>query len=98
VSASASWAGRAGKSTLVGLLLRFHDAESGTISIDGTDITDVTQESLRAQISVVAQDAALLHRSIRENIAGPGSVDDAQIEAALRRASADGFVAPPTVP
>jgi ATP-binding cassette subfamily B multidrug efflux pump len=83
----------AGKSTLVGLLLRFHDAESGTISIDGTDITDVTQESLRAQISMVAQDAALLHRSIRENIAGPGSADDARIEAALRRASADGFVA-----
>ncbi|GAA5194400.1 ABC transporter ATP-binding protein [Rugosimonospora acidiphila] len=83
----------AGKSTLVGLLLRFHDAESGTISIDGTDITDVTQESLRAQISMVAQDATLLHRSIRENIAGPGGADDAQIEAALRRASADGFVA-----
>lgn len=83
----------AGKSTLVGLLLRFHDAESGTIRIDGTDITDVTQESLRAQISMVAQDATLLHRSIRENVAGPGSVDDAQVEAALRRASADGFVA-----
>ncbi len=83
----------AGKSTLVGLLLRFHDAESGTIRIDGADITDVTQESLRAQISMVAQEATLLHRSIRENIAGPGSADDARIEAALRRASADGFVA-----
>jgi ATP-binding cassette subfamily B multidrug efflux pump len=82
----------AGKSTLVGLLLRFHDAESGTISIDGTDIRDVTQESLRAQISMVAQDATLLHRSIRENIAGPGGADDARIETALRRASADGFV------
>ncbi|HEX8343472.1 MAG TPA: ABC transporter ATP-binding protein [Actinoplanes sp.] len=83
----------AGKSTLVGLLLRFHDAESGTIRIDGTDITDVTQESLRAQISMVAQEATLLHRSVRENVAGPGGVGDAQIEAALRRASADGFVA-----
>jgi ATP-binding cassette subfamily B multidrug efflux pump len=83
----------AGKSTLVGLLLRFHDAESGTIRIDGADITDVTQESLRAQISMVAQEATLLHRSIRENIAGPGSTDDAQIHVALRRASADGFVA-----
>jgi ATP-binding cassette subfamily B multidrug efflux pump len=83
----------AGKSTLVGLLLRFQDAESGTIRIDGANITDVTQESLRAQISMVAQDATLLHRSIRENVAGPGSADDAQIEEALRRASADGFVA-----
>lgn len=83
----------AGKSTLVGLLLRFHDAESGTITIDGTDITDVTQESLRAQIAMVAQEATLLHRSVRENVAGPGGDDDVRIEAALRRASAAGFVA-----
>ncbi|MEU7908475.1 ABC transporter ATP-binding protein [Actinoplanes sp. NPDC049118] len=83
----------AGKSTLVGLLLRFHDAESGTIMIDGTDITDVTQESLRGQIAMVAQEATLLHRSVRENIAGPGGVADARIEAAVRRASADEFVA-----
>jgi ATP-binding cassette, subfamily B, multidrug efflux pump len=83
----------AGKSTLVGLLLRFHDAESGTISIDGTAVTDVTQESLRARIAMVAQDATLLHRSVRENIAGPGSADDARIEQAVRRASAAGFVA-----
>jgi ATP-binding cassette, subfamily B, multidrug efflux pump len=83
----------AGKSTLVGLLLRFYDAESGTVMIDGTDITDVTQESLRAQIAMVAQDATLLHRSVRENIAGPGGADDARIEAAVRRASAGGFVA-----
>ncbi|MGC4790356.1 ABC transporter ATP-binding protein [Micromonospora sp. DT178] len=83
----------AGKSTLVGLLLRFHDAESGTIMIDGTDVTHVTQESLRGQIAMVAQEATLLHRSVRENIAGPGDADDARIEAALRRASADRFVA-----
>jgi ATP-binding cassette, subfamily B, multidrug efflux pump len=83
----------AGKSTLVGLLLRFHDAESGTIMIDGTEITDVTQESLRGQIAMVAQEATLLHRSVRENIAGPDSADDAQVEAAVRRASADRFVA-----
>ena len=82
----------AGKSTLVGLLLRFHDAESGTITIDGTDITDVTQESLRGQIAMVAQEATLLHRSVRENIAGPGGADDTRISLALRRASADGFV------
>ncbi|GIF69227.1 multidrug ABC transporter ATP-binding protein [Asanoa ishikariensis] len=83
----------AGKSTLVGLLLRFHDAESGTITIDGTDITDVTQESLRGQIAMVGQEATLLHRSVRENIAGPGAVDDPRVQEALRRASADGFVA-----
>ncbi|MEV4539671.1 ABC transporter ATP-binding protein [Asanoa sp. NPDC049518] len=83
----------AGKSTLVGLLLRFHDAESGTITVDGTDITDVTQESLRGQIAMVGQEATLLHRSVRENIAGPGAVDDARVKEALRRASADGFVA-----
>ncbi|MBQ1076034.1 ABC transporter ATP-binding protein [Micromonospora sp. C31] len=82
----------AGKSTLVGLLLRFHDVESGTIMIDGTDITDVTQESLRGQIAMVAQEATLLHRSVRENIAGPDA-DDARVEAALRRACADRFVA-----
>jgi ATP-binding cassette, subfamily B, multidrug efflux pump len=82
----------AGKSTLVGLLLRFHDAEAGTITIDGTDVTDVTQESLRGQIAMVAQEATLLHRSVRENIAGPGGADDPRIEVALRRASADGFV------
>jgi ATP-binding cassette subfamily B multidrug efflux pump len=83
----------AGKSTLVGLLLRFYDAECGAITIDGADIAEVTQESLRARISVVAQEAALLHRSVRENIAGPDGGDDERIEAALRRAAADGFVA-----
>ncbi|MDG6105814.1 ABC transporter ATP-binding protein [Dactylosporangium aurantiacum] len=87
----------AGKSTLVGLLLRFHDAESGTILVDGTDITTVPQESLRDRIAMVAQEATLLHRSIRENVAGPGSgfsaADDARLRTALRRASAEGFVA-----
>src|SRR6185295_2432809 len=67
-------------------------AEHGTISIDGTDIADVTQESLRAAVAMVAQEATLLHRSVRENIAGPEEGDDARVEAALRRANADGFV------
>ena len=58
----------AGKSTAVNLLLRFFDVEEGRILIDGQDISSVTQESLRAQISVVTQDTSLLHRSIRENI------------------------------
>ncbi|WP_327001745.1 ABC transporter ATP-binding protein [Dactylosporangium sp. NBC_01737] len=53
----------------------------------------MTQDSLREQISMVAQEATLLHRSIRENIAGPDGADDTRIGAALRRASADGFVA-----
>jgi ATP-binding cassette, subfamily B, multidrug efflux pump len=58
----------AGKSTLVNLLLRFFDLEDGRILIDGQDIAHVTQESLRAQISMVTQDTSLLHRSIRDNI------------------------------
>ena len=58
----------AGKSTVVNLLLRFFDLEDGAILIDGQDIADLTQESLRSQISVVTQDTSLLHRSIRANI------------------------------
>ncbi|MGI2879803.1 ABC transporter ATP-binding protein [Vibrio furnissii] len=58
----------AGKSTLVNLLLRFHDVESGTIRIDGQDISQVTQDSLRSEIGMVTQDTSLLHRSIRDNI------------------------------
>ena len=59
----------AGKTTLVNLLLRFHDLDAGRILVDGQDIADVTQESLRGAISVVTQDTSLLHRSIGENIA-----------------------------
>ena len=58
----------AGKSTLVNLLLRFFDLRTARILIDGQDIAEVTQESLRAQICVVTQDTSLLHRSIRDNI------------------------------
>src|SRR5690606_628758 len=58
----------AGKSTLVNLLLRLYDLESGQIRVDGQDIAGVTQESLRAQIGMVTQDTALLHRSIRDNL------------------------------
>ena len=58
----------AGKSTVVNLLLRFFDLEGGRILIDGEDIAGKTQESLRAQISMVTQDTSLLHRSIRDNI------------------------------
>jgi len=58
----------AGKSTLVNLLLRFYEIEAGRILIDGQDIAQVTQESLRAHIAMITQDTSLLHRSIRDNI------------------------------
>jgi ATP-binding cassette subfamily B multidrug efflux pump len=84
----------AGKSTLVNLLLRFFDLEGGRILIDGQDIAGVTQESLRAQISVVTQDTSLLHRSIRDNIRyGQPDATDEEIVAAARLAHADAFIA-----
>ena len=84
----------AGKSTLVNLILRFFETETGRIEIDGQDIRSVTQGSLRKQIAMVAQNAALLDRSVRENIAfGRSDVSDAQIEAASRKAAADTFIA-----
>ncbi|KXI26855.1 ABC transporter ATP-binding protein [Paraglaciecola hydrolytica] len=58
----------AGKSTLVNLLLRFYDIQSGEIVIDGQNISQISQESLRANISLVTQDTSLLHRSVRDNI------------------------------
>ncbi len=83
----------AGKSTLVNLMLRFHDLESGRILIDGQDIAQVTQESLRAAIGVVTQDTSLLHRSIRDNIAyGRPDASEAQILRAAELAEA-GFIA-----
>jgi ATP-binding cassette, subfamily B, multidrug efflux pump len=83
----------AGKSTLVNLLLRFFDLEGGRILIDGQDIARVTQESLRAQISVVTQDTSLLHRSIRDNIRyGRPDASEAQIVAAAELAHARDFI------
>jgi ATP-binding cassette subfamily B multidrug efflux pump len=84
----------AGKSTVVNLLLRFFNLESGVILIDGEDISHLTQESLRAQISVVTQDTSLLHRSIRANIRyGRPEAGDAEIERAARLAHAHEFIA-----
>ena len=76
----------AGKSTLVNLLLRFYEVEDGRILIDGQDIANVTQESLRARIAMVTQDTSLLHRSIRDNIrySRPAASDDEVIDAASR--------------
>jgi ATP-binding cassette, subfamily B, multidrug efflux pump len=83
----------AGKSTLVSLLLRFHDVEGGRITIDGQDLRDVTQESLRAAIGVVTQDTSMLHRSIAANIRyGRPQATDAEVEAAARQAHAHEFI------
>jgi ATP-binding cassette subfamily B multidrug efflux pump len=83
----------AGKSTLVNLLLRLHDTEGGKVLIDGQNVAGVTQDSLRRQIGVVTQDTALMHRSIRENIAygRPEATEDEILEAA-REAEAIGFI------
>ncbi len=84
----------AGKSTIVNLLLRFHDVAGGRILIDGQDIAQVTQDSLRAQIGMVTQDTSLLHRSVRDNILyGRPDASDADMHAATRGAEADGFIA-----
>ena len=83
----------AGKSTVVNLLLRFFDLESGRILIDGQDISRMTQESLRSQISVVTQDTSLLHRSIRANIRyGRRGASEAEVVAAAKLAQADEFI------
>ncbi|QIR85699.1 ABC transporter ATP-binding protein [Paracoccus sp. AK26] len=83
----------AGKSTLINLLLRFHDIEQGRITIDGQDVSRVTQDSLRAAIGVVTQDSSLLHRSVRDNIAyGRPDASEAEIAEALRMAEAQDFV------
>jgi len=84
----------AGKSTLVKLILRFYDTEKGRILIDGQDIAQVTQDSLRARIGMVQQDTSLLHRSVRENIlyGRPGATEAEMLEA-TRRAEADTFIA-----
>lgn len=83
----------AGKSTVVNLLLRFYDTESGHVLIDNQDIAAVTQESLRASIGLVSQDTSLLHRSVRDNIRyGLPDASDADIEVAVKAAKAEAFV------
>ena len=83
----------AGKSTLMDLLPRFHDVTNGRITIDGHDLRDVTQASLRAQLGVVTQDTVLFSDSIHDNIAygRPGAtVED--VTRAARQAHADDFI------
>ncbi|WP_299547985.1 ABC transporter ATP-binding protein [uncultured Tateyamaria sp.] len=83
----------AGKSTLVKLLLRFYDAEDGQIIIDGQDIAQVTQDSLRLNIGMVQQDSSLLHRSVRDNILyGRPDAMEEEMLAAARQAQAHDFI------
>jgi ATP-binding cassette subfamily B protein/ATP-binding cassette subfamily B multidrug efflux pump len=83
----------AGKTTLVSLLLRFYDIRDGAILIDGQDISEVTQGSLRRNIGVIAQDVALLHRSVGDNIRyGRPEATQQEIEHAAKTARADLFI------
>lgn len=84
----------AGKSTLVNLLLRFHDVRAGRILIDGQNISQVTQDSLRRAIGMVTQDTSLLHRSMRDNILyGRPDASEADLHKAAERAEAASFIA-----
>ncbi len=83
----------AGKSTFVNLLLRFYDVEKGKIIIDGQNIAEVRQESLRAQIGMVTQDTSLLHRSVIDNIVyGRPEATAKEAIVAAKRAHADDFI------
>src|SRR5579859_2699320 len=83
----------AGKSTFVSLLLRHFDISSGTITIDGQNIHDVTLESLRKNIAFVPQDTSLFHRTIRENIqySNPHATDE-EVVVAAKLAQAHDFI------
>ena len=83
----------AGKSTLLSLLMRFYDVADGALTIDGHDVRQVTQGSLRAQMGIVFQDPLLLNTSIRNNIcmSKPGA-SDAEIEKAARAAEIHDFI------
>ena len=83
----------AGKSTLIQLLLNFYRLNQGRISIDGQNIQDVTQDSLRKNIALVTQDMSLLHRTVAENIkyGRPDATDEEMFEA-VRKAKAEEFI------
>ena len=82
-----------GKSTLVKLILRFYDCEGGRVLIDGQDISQVTQDSLRKKIGVVQQESSLLHRSVRDNILyGRPDATEAEMILAAKRAEAHDFI------
>jgi ATP-binding cassette subfamily B protein/subfamily B ATP-binding cassette protein MsbA len=83
----------AGKSTLLSLVPRFYDPTSGSVTLDGRDLREITKKSLRAQIAIVLQDTLLFSTTVRENIAygRPNATEEEIIEAA-RRAQADDFI------
>lgn len=82
-----------GKSTFVNLILRFYDVKSGRILIDGQDIAQVTQDSLRQQIAMIPQDPSLFHRSLLENIRyGRLDATDAEVMRAAKLAHCDEFI------
>ncbi|MDG6882645.1 Putative multidrug export ATP-binding/permease protein SAV1866 [Phocoenobacter uteri] len=84
----------AGKSTLTSLLLRFYDIQKGSITIDGQNICDVTQTSLRSQIGLVTQDTSLLHRSVRDNLlyGRPNATEEEMYKSAQKAETLD-FIA-----
>lgn len=83
----------AGKSTLVNLLLRFYDLEKGSITIDGQNVAEVKQDSLRKYIGMVSQDTALLHRTVRENLSyGRPEASEEEIQEATKQAAAHNFI------
>ncbi|PTQ89531.1 ABC transporter ATP-binding protein [Agitococcus lubricus] len=83
----------AGKSTLVNLLLRFYEVNRGQILIDGQDITQITQDSLRSHIGMVTQDTSLLHRSVRDNLLyGRPEAQEADMIEAVTKAQALDFI------
>lgn len=82
-----------GKSTLMNLLPRFYDVQSGAIRIDGHDLREIKTRSLRAQIGFVTQETVLFEGTVAENVAyGSPRASRAEVEAAARRAYADGFI------
>jgi len=83
----------AGKTTLIGMLLRFYDPHRGEVRIDGRDVRSYTLESLRRQITIVLQEAMLFRRSVADNIGfGKRGATRDEVIAAARRAEADGFI------
>ena len=83
----------AGKSTISRILYRFYDITSGSVTIDGQDIRDVTQASVRAQIGIVPQDTVLFNDTIKYNIAyGRIGANESEIKDAARHAQIDGFI------
>jgi ATP-binding cassette, subfamily B, heavy metal transporter len=83
----------AGKSTIARLLYRFYDIQNGSICIDGQDVRDVTQSSLRQSIAIVPQDTVLFNTSIRENIRyGKPDASEAEVDQVIKLAHLDSFI------